>query len=31
MLIKKAEIFEYNVGVSETVKVNTLGGKVFGK
>lgn len=28
---KKAEIFEYNVGVSETVKVNTLGGKVFGK
>ena len=27
---KKAEIFEYNIGVSETVKVNTLGGKVFG-
>lgn len=25
------EVFEYNVGVSETVKVNTLGGKVFGK
>jgi flagellar hook-associated protein 3 FlgL len=24
------EIFEYNVGVSERVKVNTLGGKVFG-
>lgn len=28
---KKAEIFEYNVGVSEKVKVNTLGGKVFGE
>ena len=27
---KKAEIFEYNIGVSETVKVNTLGGSVFG-
>ena len=27
---KKAEIFEYNVGVSERVKINTLGGKVFG-
>lgn len=25
------EIFEYNVGVSEKVKVNTLGGKVFGE
>ena len=24
------EIFEYNVGVSEKVKINTLGGKVFG-
>lgn len=24
------EIFEYNVGVSERVKINTLGGKVFG-
>jgi flagellar hook-associated protein 3 FlgL len=27
---KRAEIFEYNVGVSESVKVNTLGGRVFG-
>ncbi len=25
------EVFEYNIGISETVKVNTLGGKVFGK
>ncbi len=25
------EIFEYNVGISETVKVNTPGGKVFGR
>ncbi len=25
------EIFEYNVGVSEKIKVNTLGGRVFGK
>jgi flagellar hook-associated protein 3 FlgL len=24
------EIFQYNVGVSESVKVNTLGGRVFG-
>lgn len=24
------EIFQYNVGVSEAVKVNTLGGRVFG-
>ncbi len=28
--LDKDEIFEYNVGVSERVKVNTLGGKVFG-
>lgn len=28
--LKESEIFEYNVGVSETVKVNTLGGSVFG-
>ena len=28
--LNEAEIFEYNIGVSETVKVNTLGGKVFG-
>lgn len=27
---KDIEIFEYNVGVSEKVKVNTLGGSVFG-
>ncbi len=27
---KKREIFEYNIGVSEKVKVNTLGGSVFG-
>lgn len=26
-----AEIFEYNVGISEKVKVNTLGTKVFGE
>ncbi|MCR2044731.1 flagellar hook-associated protein FlgL [Anaerosalibacter massiliensis] len=26
----KKEIFEYNIGVSERVQVNTLGGKVFG-
>ncbi|MBU5293049.1 flagellar hook-associated protein FlgL [Anaerosalibacter bizertensis] len=26
----KKEVFEYNVGVSESVKVNTLGGRVFG-
>lgn len=25
------EIFEYNVGISETVKINTSGGKIFGK
>lgn len=25
------EIFEYNVGISETVKINTPGGKIFGK
>lgn len=28
--LKPDEIFEYNVGVSERVKINTLGGKVFG-
>ncbi|MCF6463970.1 flagellar hook-associated protein FlgL [Clostridium sp. Cult1] len=28
--LESTEVFEYNVGVSETVKVNTLGGKVFG-
>ena len=27
---KTKEIVEYNIGVSETIKVNTLGGKVFG-
>ena len=27
----KEEIFEYNVGVAETVKINILGNKVFGK
>lgn len=27
---EQPEIFEYNVGMSETVKVNTLGNKVFG-
>ena len=30
LLDDEAEIFEYNVGISEKVKVNTLGGKVFG-
>lgn len=29
--LREDEIFEYNVGISEMVKVNTLGGKVFGK
>ena len=29
--IKFNEVFEYNVGVSERIKVNTLGVKVFGK
>lgn len=28
--IKRKEVFEYNIGVSETVKVNTVGIKVFG-
>lgn len=28
--IKQKEIVEYNIGVSETIKVNTLGGRVFG-
>ena len=28
--LKEDEIFEYNVGISETIKVNTLGSKVFG-
>jgi flagellar hook-associated protein 3 FlgL len=28
---KDSEVFEYNVGVSERVKVNTVGVKVFGK
>ena len=27
---KTKEIVEYNVGISETIKVNTLGGRVFG-
>ena len=31
LLDDEAEIFEYNVGVSEKVKVNTLGSRVFGK
>lgn len=26
----RAEVFEYNVGVSEKVQINTLGGRVFG-
>ncbi len=29
--LREDEIFEYSVGISEMVKVNTLGGKVFGK
>ncbi len=29
--LKNDEVFVYNVGVAETVKVNTLGNKVFGK
>lgn len=29
--LSKDEVVEYNVGVSETVKVNTLGNKIFGK
>lgn len=29
--LEDKEIFEYNVGISEKVKVNTLGTKVFGK
>lgn len=28
--IKNDEVFEYNVGISETVFINTLGNKVFG-
>lgn len=28
--LEESEIFEYNVGVSETVRVNTIGGSVFG-
>lgn len=28
--LESTEVFEYNVGISERVKVNTLGGKVFG-
>ncbi len=28
--IKTSEIFEYNVGVAERVKINTLGNKIFG-
>ncbi|GFN35865.1 flagellar hook-associated protein FlgL [Tepidimicrobium xylanilyticum] len=29
--LESTEVFEYNVGISERVKVNTLGGKVFGR
>ncbi|NLW41410.1 MAG: flagellar hook-associated protein FlgL [Tissierellia bacterium] len=28
--LESTEVFEYNVGISERVKVNTLGGKIFG-
>ena len=30
VVLKKDEVFEYNVGVSERIKVNTVGIKVFG-
>lgn len=30
VVLKKDEVFEYNVGVSERIKVNTVGIKIFG-